>query len=169
MATCPSASSAVGWEPPRAKETKELTAIVFLVTTRRFSQAHLQGLDLILITETFACLARRGRCTLSSALGDTLREVPTGVSPYSYLPVETKQTGWVFLIFCLDLSRLNVAAWDTKAKTEPLFAFCCNMEIFSGRSKSQSSQTLQAAPLEMPRSPPSFMSLYTPKDKKTSN
>lgn len=101
-------------------------------------------LDLVLITETFACLSVRGRCMLSSPLGDRLWEVPAGVSPYFYLPMETKQTVFFFLIFCLDLSGLNIAAWDTKDKTEHLFAFHCNMEMFSRRLKSWSSQTFQA-------------------------
>lgn len=47
-----------------------------------------RDLDLILTTETFACLAMKGRCTLSSLLGDRLWEMPERDSPYSYLPME---------------------------------------------------------------------------------
>lgn len=85
----------------------------------------------------------RGRCTLSSPLGDRLWEVPTRVSSYSCLPMETKQTVFYF-IFWLDLSRLNIAALDPKDKTVRLFAFHYNVKMFSCRLKSWSLQVLQA-------------------------
>lgn len=53
------------------------------------------------------------------------------------------------LVFCLDLMKsssvwLNRAAWDSKDKTESLFAFHWGREMFSHRFKSWSSQMLQA-------------------------
>lgn len=167
--TCPSASSAVGWERLWAKGTKELTAIVFESPPRDLPKPTCKDLDLVLITETFACLAVRGRYIHCPQPLVTDHRGPCKSQPLLLPTPGNKAKCWVFLIPCLDLSRLNIAAWDTKAKTERLFAFHCNMEMFSGRFKSQSLQTLQAALLEMTRSPPSFMSPYKPKDKKTSN
>lgn len=128
-----------------------------------------RDLDLVLITETFACLATREVDTHCPQPLVTDHRGPCKSQPLLLPTPGNKAKCRGFLILCLDLSRLNIAAWDTKAKTERLFAFHCNMEMFSGRLKSQSLQTLQAALLEMTRSPPSFMSPYKPKDKKTSN
>lgn len=95
------------------------------------------GLDLVLVTRAFVCLATRGRHTLSSPLVRDCESQPL------LLPTETKQFFILFYFFCLDLSRPNTAAWDTRDKAESLFAFQCNVEMFSCWLKSWSSQMLQ--------------------------
>lgn len=58
-----------------------------------------RDLDFLLITETFVCLAMRGRGTLSSSFGDRLSEVPTRVNPYSYPRKQSKLGGFSFSVY----------------------------------------------------------------------
>lgn len=142
MPTCPSVSSDVEWQPLWTIGTKELTAILFSVATMRCIQAHLQGFRphfnsrdprIWLWEADVGCphplMTDCEKCLQSQLLLS--------------LPHENKEN-WFVLVFCLDLSRLNRASWDSKDKMEFLFAFHCDREVLSHRFKSWSSQMLQA-------------------------
>lgn len=137
--TCPSVS---GWQPLWTTGTKELTAISFSNATMRFTQAHLQGFR--------AHFNSRDLCIwLSEADVGCPHLLVTDCKKYlqsQLLPLLThgNKENSLVLVFCLDLSRLDRAPWDSKDKMESSFAFHCGREMFSHRFNSWSSQMLQA-------------------------
>lgn len=140
--TCPSVSSDVEWQALWTIGIKELTAIPFSSATTRFTQAHLQGFRPHFNSRD-SCIwlwdADVGRPDL--LVTDCEKYLQ---SQLLLLFTHGNRENCLALVFCLDLSRLNRAAWDSKGKTEPLSEFHCGREMFSHRFKSWSSQKLQA-------------------------
>lgn len=139
---CPSVSSGVDWQPLWTVGTEELTAMSFSSATMRFTQAHLQGFR--------PHFNSRDPCIwLWDADVGCPHLLVTDCEKYLQsqlllLFTHGNRANCLALVFCLDLSRLNRAAWDSKDKTQPLFEFHCGREMFSHRFKSWSSQKLQA-------------------------
>lgn len=91
----------------------------------------------------FRPLAMAGRCQLSSPLGDIMSCAHSS-QPWPLTAHGSKANLRMFWFFCLDLSRLNTAVWDTRDKVHHLFAFYHIVGIFLFRIKSGSPQMLQA-------------------------
>lgn len=137
---CPPVPLSGEWQSLWTIGTKDLTAILFSSATMRFTQAHLQGFR--------AHFNSRDPCIwLSEAHVGCPHLLVTDCEKClqnQLLPLLThgNKENSLVLVFCLDLSRLNRAAWDSKDKMESLFAFHCDREMFSHRFNSWSPQML---------------------------
>ena len=136
-----------GMDTSTSKTIKELTAIIFFSHHHKICPSPPAGIwTLFQLQRPLLVFVQGQMYAVLSPRWQTVRG-PCKSQPL-LLPAHgnTADCFWFcFFNFCLNLSRLNIAAWDTKDKIKHLFTFHCNVEMFSHRLKSQSLLTLQAS------------------------